>query len=225
VFRNDNGVYRAEPLLAFEWLDHGFGTRHATGWAPPERTATLQQIHSAAILLAATQTGCQGEGDALVTNRPGVTVAVRTADCVPVLLVDTRHRAVAAIHAGWRGTAQAIAAAAVKRMSAEFGSTPQDIHAAIGPAIGRCCYEVGPEVKNRLAPYLTGLSFETSSADEPVRVDLIEANLRQLADAGVPPARIYRASLCTQCREDEFFSYRRGRDTGRMVSAIALKPR
>lgn len=222
MFVRVDGVYRAEPLLGFPWLEHGFGSRHSDGWAPPEETVTLKQVHSGTVIVSSHRTGCLGEGDALVTERPGARLAIRTADCIPLLLVDPVRTVVAAVHAGWKGTAAAIAGATVERMAEQYGCDPERIHAAIGPGIGPCCYEVGPDVISRLAPFLPAMG----SMAEPAKVDLVEANLRQLQSAGVPRSRIYTASLCTQCRADEFFSYRRDRDTaGRMVSAIGIRPR
>ncbi len=219
-FEDSDGVIRAQALGRYAWLDHGFGTLHSEGWAPPERTATLKQIHSAAVIVAEAPAGCLGEGDALVTNVPGVKLAIRTADCIPVLMVDTRRRAVAAIHAGWRGTAAGIVAATVERMRAEFRSEPGDLHAAIGPGIGECCYEVGGEVLARMAPFLP----EVAQMSAPAKIDLVEANRRQALEAGLPEGQVYAARLCTQCDERRFHSYRRnGEKAGRMVSAIAIR--
>ena len=123
-----------------------------------------------------------GEGDALLEDQPGSVVAVKTADCIPILLVDERRRAVAAVHAGWRGTAARIAADAVAAMGERFGTRPEDLHAAIGPGIGACCYEVGPEVAAQFGGQGRG------------HIDLTAANRRQLEEAGVTP----RASLCVE---------------------------
>jgi YfiH family protein len=154
----------------------------------------------------------------LLENTPGASVAVKTADCVPILLVDRDRRAVAAVHAGWRGTVAEIARRAVEEMRREFGSDPSELEAAIGPGIGACCYEVGPDV---------GAHFRQHS--EPgregrARVDLAAANRRQLLEAGLDSARIYISGLCTMCRPDEFHSYRRDKqDAGRMFSFVGLR--
>jgi polyphenol oxidase len=113
--------------------------------------AVVHQIHSDVIRLVEKSPDTPLRGDALISNTPGVIVGVQTADCVPVLLADTRIRAVAAIHAGWRGTLARIAAKTLGRMSMEFGTRPADVVAAIGPAIHRCSYEVGPEVAQAFA--------------------------------------------------------------------------
>jgi hypothetical protein len=154
-----------------------------------------------------------GEGDALVENAPGTVVAVRTADCIPILLVDERNRAVAAVHAGWRGTAAHIAHHAIAAMRERFGTRPPDLHAAIGPGIGKCCYEVGPEVAAQFG--------EQGRA----HIDLAASNRAQLIQAGVTPGRVYASNLCTMCRADEFHSFRRDREAaGRMHSFAGIRP-
>jgi polyphenol oxidase len=193
----------------FEWVEHNFGTRDAI--STQEDMASLKQIHSAAVL-AAVQIGCVGEGDGLVTSTPGIAVSVRTADCLPVLLLDARGRAVAAVHAGWRGTAARIVPAAIERMRVEFGSQPEDIYAAIGPGIGKCCYRVGEDVARKF-----GL-------EEAGHVDLGKANRDQLIEAGVAEAHVDRLNLCTFC-DARFHSYRRDKDAaGRMISFIRIRP-
>jgi YfiH family protein len=202
-------MYRSELLNQFDWLEHGFGDRHDNSW-PAERLATLKQIHSK-MVLPAEGPGLAGEGDALVTDRPGLLIGVKTADCVPILLADSRTRAVAAVHAGWRGTSASIAGAALASMSARYGTVAADVYAAIGPCIGVCCYEVGSEVLPHLRP------------GEKQHLDLAAANLRQLVDAGVPESHISSAGLCTKCNE-QFHSYRRDREhAGRMISAVGIK--
>ena len=142
-YRDSDNIYRVTELDAFPWLVHGFGTRLSDIPAAFGQLATLKQIHSSSCVAAGGRAGVLGEGDALIENEPGSVVAVKTADCIPILLVDERLRAVAAVHAGWRGTAAQIAAGAVKAMAGRFGTRAEDLHAAIGPGIGKCCYEVG----------------------------------------------------------------------------------
>jgi YfiH family protein len=163
--------------------------------------------------------------DALVTDAARILVGVKTADCVPILLGDTRRRAVAAIHAGWRGTLALIIPKAIERMREEYGTHPTNIRAAIGPAAGACCYEVGREV---IEAFRAGFSdadeLLTPTRDGHARIDLQRANRNQLLAAGVPSERIHVAPLCTMCRTDLFFSYRRekllhGR-VGRLMSVI-----
>jgi YfiH family protein len=210
-YKDSRQIYRVTELDSLPWLMHGFGTRRARVPALFGNLATLRQIHSAACVLAAGRSGVLGEGDALLEDRPGSVVAVKTADCLPILLVDERHRAVAAVHAGWRGTVAGIAQRAVEAMGAQFGTLAGDLDAAIGPGIGACCYEVGPEVAAQFGQQGRG------------HVDLAAANRRQLMDAGVTPERIYASNLCTMCRGEEFHSFRRDQEAaGRLYSFAGI---
>lgn len=166
--------------------------------------------------------------DALATREPGVLLGVKTADCVPVLLADPRTGACAAVHAGWRGTLAGIVARALAKMTAEFGTQPADVRAAVGPAARACCYEVGPEVvaafRERFADADT---LFTPTSEGRALADIQRANREQLTRAGVAPERIHALPLCTICRPDLFFSYRRDRPihgrTGRLLSVIGLR--
>jgi YfiH family protein len=201
-------VIYSSLLAGIPWLQHGFGTRIDP--LSQDDMASLRQIHSAVVLVSA-QTGVAGEGDALVTNVPGVPVSVRTADCYPVLLADRKSQAVAAIHAGWRGTAAQIAQAALRAMSESFGTRPADVIAAVGPGIGGCCYEVGLEVAQQFGLQQAGC------------IDLAAANRNQLIAAGVPAASIDVTGGCTRCDARLFHSFRRDREhAGRMVSFIEV---
>jgi len=178
----------------------------------------LKQIHSDRVERVDGGRGYLGEGDALVTDRPGVLIGVRTADCVPILIADPEHHAVAAVHAGWRGTVEDIAAKAVSRLTNEYGCNPQDLHAALGPSIGPCCYEVGPEVAARFRTWLSDLPD-----GKRAYLDLSEVTQRQLTQAGLNPANIYAGSPCTNCGPAELHSYRRdGPKAGRMIAAIGV---
>jgi hypothetical protein len=214
-------VYRVTELDTFPWLLHGFGTRLANIPARFAQLATLKQIHSSSCVAAEGRTGLLGEGDALLENQPGSVVAVKTADCIPVLLVDERLRAVSAVHAGWRGTVAGIVAEAVAAMGKRFGTRPEDLHAAIGPGIGQCCYEVGPEVAARFGVRERGQGRGQGRA----HIDLSAANRRQLEEAGVTPGRVYASNLCTMCRAEELDSFRRDREAaGRMYSFAGIRP-
>jgi YfiH family protein len=221
LFRKDsNEIYRVAAFDQFDWLEHGFGTRHTHGWPDADRIAMVRQVHSASIIVAENGAGYIGTGDALITNLPGRTVGVRTADCVPILLVDSEHRAVAAVHAGWRGTAQRIVMCTISALAVRYWTTPSQLYAAIGPAIGSCCYEVGADVASKFAEWLP----ELKGSSQPVRLDLEETNRRQLALAGLSPERIFTAGMCTSCTPDAFHSYRRDREqSGRMISAIGIR--
>jgi YfiH family protein len=163
--------------------------------------------------------------DAVVTDRPRVLVGVKTADCVPILLADSRTGACAAVHAGWRGTVSRIVARALEGMSAEYGTRAGDVRAAIGPAAGGCCYEVGQEVVEAFQERLPNATeLFTPTRVGHALIDLQRANRDQLIATGVPAEAIHIAPLCTMCRTDLFFSYRREKSlygrTGRLMAVI-----
>jgi YfiH family protein len=213
-YRDSTNIYRVTELDEFPWLLHGFGTRLsdvAEQLAPFAELATLKQVHGSLCVAAEGRSGVLGPGDALLENNPCSVIAVKTADCIPILLADERQHVVAAVHAGWRGTAARIAMRAVEAMQERFGSMPADLHAAIGPGIGKCCYEVGAEVMQQFGGQGSG------------RLDLTAENARQLAEAGVTRGRIYASNLCTMCRSEEFHSFRRDKDAaGRMYSFAGI---
>jgi YfiH family protein len=211
-YKDPRQVYRSSELDALPWLIHGFGTRQSDIPGRFANLATVKQIHSAICVAAEGRCGVLGEGDALLEDQPGSAIAIKTADCIPILLVDQRHRAVAAVHAGWRGTVARIAARAVEAMRQRFGAEPRDLHAAIGPGIGKCCYEVGAEVAAEF-----GERGRT-------HISLPDANRSQLLEAGVTPGRIYASNLCTMCLAEEFHSFRRdGEAAGRLYSFAGIR--
>jgi YfiH family protein len=197
-----------EFQTALPWLEHGFGTRlsdHET-----VTSAAVRQIHSN-LVLSVDQPGVAGDADALVTRTPGLALSIRTADCYPILLADPVTRSIAAIHAGWRGTADRIVRRTIAQMHLAFGSVAADLHAAIGPGIGVCCYEVGADVARRF------------DVEGRAKIDLAEANRRQLVESGVPAVQIHSIGRCTHCEPELFHSYRRdGGQAGRMVSFIRV---
>ncbi len=220
---------------------------HALG-ATEMPLVTLRQIHSDVAHIISAPPAEPPKGDALATSASGLLLAVQTADCIPILLVDPRHRAVAAIHSGWRGTVARIAAKALGRMQMEFATKPADVLAAIGPGIGQCCYEVGPDVVKEFAaqspqarswfegpfdalasgedpnplPWLTMMPPGHQPPPPRCHLDLKAANAALLTDASVSPKNIFVSELCTFCHPDLFFSYRRERTTGRMMSVIGI---
>ena len=210
------------------------------------RLAAIDQIHSDVVRLCDLKTGPPYKADASITNRPGLVLAVQTADCVPILVVDPQKRAVAAIHAGWRGTLGRIAEKTVGRMRQEFGSKPEELLAAIGPSIGPCCYEVAAEFVGKFAAQFAdaGEYFdEPRSGEEPnplewlnmappghqpppknVHLDLRKANRSQVLAAGLRAQNVFVSDLCTGCRTDLFFSYRKeGTKSGRLMSVVGLR--
>ena len=206
----------------------------------------LKQIHSDAIRCVSTVPAEPPHADALTTDTVGLLLSVQTADCVPILLVDPKKRAVAVIHAGWRGTLARIALKSVGRMIQEYGSKPSHLIAAIGPSIGPCCYEVGVELVTQFtAQFAEGAEYfdEARTGDEPnpiqwlnmkppghqpppknVRLDLRKANVSQLKSAGLRLANIYVSDLCTACNTGLLFSYRKeGPVSGRLLAAVGMK--
>jgi len=149
------------------------------------------------------------EADGLATNVPGVALCIFSADCVPVLLFDPVKRAAAAVHAGWRGTAAVIAAVAVETLEREFGSCPADLRAAVGPAIGKCCFETDSDVPAAMEAALGGLALPfMARAGEKWQLDLKAINAAILARAGLSPERIDVSEACTCCQHQRFWSHR-----------------
>ena len=221
---DDAAMVRCNRGLMMDVVQAGSSTPGAT-------LVTVSQIHSAAIhkVDASRMTAVPGmTGDGLVTATPGLVLGILTADCVPVLIADKRLRVVGAFHAGWRGTVQRIVEKGVAEMSGSFGSSPVDLEALIGPAIGACCYTVGSEVEERFRtefPYAAELMSRNAGAGEgTVQMDLREANRRQLTAAGVSAMNIHLAGGCTSCEPQRYFSHRQsGGITGRMMSVIGIR--
>ena len=210
------------------------------------KLVSLLQFHSDTIAHFEAAPTEPSRADASVTKIPGLLLAVQTADCVPILVVDPQNRAIAAVHAGWRGTLARIVEKAIGSMQMKFGSQAADLLAAIGPAIGGCCYEVGTEVAAAFSgQFANAAEFfdELRTGDEPnplqwlnmmppghqpppkkVLLDLRKANRAQLLGAGVPAGNIFVSDLCTGCRRDLLFSYRKeGAETGRMMAVIGIR--
>ncbi|MBV8052089.1 MAG: peptidoglycan editing factor PgeF [Acidobacteriaceae bacterium] len=210
---------------------------------------TLRQIHSDLIHHVNAVPEHHLTGDGLITSTPRILLAIQTADCLPLILVDTTQRAVGVFHAGWRGTLKRIAQKGVGEMRRLFGTKPENIKAAIGPGIHSCCYEVGIEVREQFESqfaYAADLFREVKESDSvrekypllfltarapghselPTRIflDLVEANRRQLMDAGVSAKNIIASELCTACRPDLLFSYRAEKGlTGRMMGVVGIR--
>jgi YfiH family protein len=210
---------------------------------------TLRQVHSDIIHCVDSMPSAQLVGDGLITATPGLLVAIQTADCIPVIVVDTKRHAVGVFHAGWRGTVKRIVEKGVGEMVRCFGSRPRDLKAAIGPGISGCCYEVGEEVRTKFESqfaYAADLFREVKDSD-PVRekypllfltarapghselpkkifLDLVEANRRQLIAAGVPKKNVETSGLCTNCHPEMLFSYRAEKGkTGRMMGVAGIR--
>ncbi len=197
----------------------------------PEKIVTTRQEHTTRIRRVGKEDGGTGfvrprfpEGvDGLVTNEPGLTLFTFFADCVPILLCDPTRKAVGAVHSGWRGTVGKIAAAAVEKMAAEFGSDPGDIHAAIGPHIGKCCFQVDtPVYEEFLAAFPKQGGCVFAKKDEKYYIDLSRAVEETLKEAGV--GHISNMHICTACNDTEFFSHRKtGGKRGCFAALIKLR--
>lgn len=213
---------------------------------------TLRQIHSTLTRRVGRQSAGErvvSAGDGLMTDKPGLLLGIQTADCIPVLIADRKRGAVAAFHAGWRGTLARIVENGVGRMRLEFGSEPRDLIAAIGPGIGQCCYSVGEEVLHEFRSqflYADDLFLDVYSSD-PIKnkypmlfltarapghsdigpglhLDLKEANRRQLLDAGLRANAISVVADCTSCHTERYFSHRGEHGfTGRLLSVIGAR--
>jgi YfiH family protein len=196
----------------------------ALGRAPADHVEAAQ-AHGAGVAPAgAADRGGTIEGaDGLVAGDARLVLAVHCADCVPLLLADVRRGAVAAVHAGWRGTAAGVAGAAVRALREEHGSDPGDLIAAIGPAIGPCCYEVDAPVYERFAPWPWRDRVFAPSRPGHWRLDLWAANRLQLEAAGVPAGAVYAVGLCTADHRALFYSHRRDGRTGHMAAVIAAR--
>lgn len=193
--------------------------RVASALRPSGELLLLKQVHGASVRRAP-WTG-RPEADAAVAEAPGLVVGIETADCLPILVVDPVRRAVAAAHAGWRGTAAGVARAAVGALVAG-GSRAEDLVAATGPCIGPCCYEVGDELRSAFGE--KGAEFFRPGPRGRPHLDVRAANERQLREAGLAPSRIHSVDDCTRCRADLYHSYRRdGRQAGRMINYIGFR--
>jgi polyphenol oxidase len=235
-----------EPLL--EWAEHLFTTRDWTlgrgmaaaggdGWhevasaldVAPDRLRRLRQVHGATVVVAGREGAVLPDADIIISKSSDVAVAVQAADCVPLLIADRRTGAVAAAHAGWRGLAAHVPGETVKALSRTFGTRPEDLLAAIGPAIGRCCYEVGADVGDAIARAFPDREtvkswFSASRTNGKWMFDTWASARAQLETSGIPPEQIFAPELCTASHPDAFCSYRRdGPPAGRMAAAI--KPR
>ena len=166
------------------------------------------------------------ESDAIITNQPGVMIGVCVADCTPILLLDPEKGVIAAVHAGWQGTAAKLAAKTVAGMQTMFGCDPKKLQAFIGPSIGKCCYEVDAPVRQAFVQ--NGVSWDTcaeNSGEGTWRLDLVAANRDLLIGAGLSATRIQSSDMCVCCHYELFFSYRRDSgETGRQMGFIMLKP-
>lgn len=215
----------------------------------PWPIVTSRQIHSDLIHCVSSRPDHPPAGDGFITRTPGLLVGVLAADCLPIIVVDGKQRAVGVFHAGWRGTMKRIVEKGVGEMRRHFGSGPSDLKAVIGPGIRDCCYQVGPEIRDKFESqfaYAKSLFRETKDSDEvrekypllflnqrapghgelpkKIFLDLAEANRRQLVDAGIGEKNISDVDFCTSCRSELFFSHRADKGvTGRMMAVVGIR--
>jgi len=209
----------------------------------------VRQLHSDLIHCVSEIPEAGLTGDGLITQTPGLLLAILTADCLPVILVDVKRQAVGVFHAGWRGTVKRIVEKGVGEMQRYFGTLPRNIKAAIGPGVHGCCYTVGPEVRTQFESqfeygsklfreveesdpvrekypllFLTARAPGHSELPKKIYLDLAEASRRQLVAAGVPAKNIHASPLCTSCQTDLLFSYRAEKGiTGRMMAVAGIR--
>jgi len=194
----------------------------------PHQVVKVQQVHGDSVLVVDKElVGREGfPCDAMVTNLPGHALVTSTADCLPILLFDPQQRAISSVHAGWRSTVKRIAEKAMNTMVKAYNTDPQDVIAIIGPGIGVCCYEVDDPVIELLSQaFPHWQAFATAKTNGRFNLDLSGINAKMLEETGLRQEHILKLDLCTACRPDLFYSYRREKPrTGRMLSLIMLKP-
>jgi YfiH family protein len=229
---------------AHDGVSHFFGTRnyapvsYETGVPVSEPgirddawTVSVKQVHGTdALIVDRPVTGAErfeGGWDALITDQPGVTVVVRTADCVPVLLYDRRRKAVASVHAGWRGALAGIVTKTIELMVARFAIQLSDLRVSIGPSAGPCCYEVDHAVLDPLRRSRRDWpAVVRDDRGSKARLDLKALVRSQTSELGIPQEQITVVNVCTICHPELFYSYRReGRVNGTMLSGISLVSR
>jgi YfiH family protein len=207
-------LFPGEWTLAGCWQVHGNDVRvvHTIEEAKPAENTLGETVYC----------------DVIVSDAKGVLAGVKTADCVPILIGDPETRAFAAVHAGWRGTLATAVIAGVDRLAKEYDARPEDLRVAIGASAGPCCYEVGSEVIEAFSSkFVDGEKLFTPTREGHARVDLLKANRDQLISIGVKPERIHIAPICTMCRTDLFFSYRKEKSihgkVGRLMAVVGRK--
>jgi len=225
------GYLTAKPFERIPFLVHGFGTRI---WTEVDMDTTpgltdfhhvsLRQTHSDIIRIITKIPRGRLEGDSLVTDRPGILLIIKTADCLPALVVDRQNRVVAAVHCGWRGMLKKILAKTLRTMHRHYDSNFASLSVVLGPCIDKACYEVGEDVLEKFANegLPNGYFDRHPSKKEKYLFDIRGANRAQILALGVPEENIFSIDLCTHCDSD-LFSYRRDRDyAGRLVNFIGI---
>jgi YfiH family protein len=231
--KDENGITYLQ-LPVFRRIRHVFCTRTvgeevslAALGIPSGRLLTLRQVHGAEVLIFEENTKAaltySLPYDAVITDKKRVALGIWTADCLPILMVDRSQKIIAAVHAGWRGIWRGVIERTVNAMIKTFESSPADIVAGIGPGIGPCCYEVQQDVVSLFRNSYGSPDQLIQEREGRSYLDLSRAAQLELSKAGIPPANIDTIPLCTCCREDLFFSFRRDKQPGRQLSFIMLR--
>lgn len=220
-------------LPLFRRTRHAFGTKTRKGekklcaalGIPAGRLLTLRQVHGAEVLIFKENPKALTYPlpyDAVITDKKRVALGIWTADCLPILMIDRSKKVIGAVHAGWRGMWRGVVQKAARTMIEAFESTPEDILAGIGPGIGPCCYEVGTDVQSLFQDASDSSHQFIQEREGRTYLDLSRAAQLELSHVGIPPENIEAIPLCTACRKDLFFSYRRDNKTGRQLNFIML---
>lgn len=231
--KEENGITYLQ-LPVFRRIRHAFCTRTggeevslAALGIPPGRLLTLRQVHGAEVLIFEENTKAaltySLPYDAVITDKKRVALGIWTADCLPILMVDRSQKIIAAVHAGWRGIWRGVIEKTVHAMMKTFASSPADIVAGIGPGIGPCCYEVQQDVVSLFRNSYGSPDQLIQEREGRSYLDLSRAAQLELSKVGIPPDNIETIPLCTRCREDLFFSFRRDKRPGRQLSFIMLR--
>jgi polyphenol oxidase len=230
-----NGSFVEIPRLSrVPWLAHGFGTAEfsendlrSLGDSQGFRAVILNQTHSASIHKVDAMPAKKLSGDGLMTAVAGLALVIKTADCLPAFLVDETHKAVAAVHCGWKGTQKRILERAVREMAAAYGSEPGSLVVGLGPCIGPECYEVGRDVRDGFvqAGFPEAVFWQSPTSADKFLLNLRQANIWLLEAAGIGRGSIFSVDACTRCRP-ELLSFRRDHDsTKRMFSFVVIRAR
>jgi YfiH family protein len=229
---SEHDAYLTLPeLSAVPGLVHGFGTRALTMEGLSRDPGfgdflpvVMRQVHSDIIRVLAAKPNTPLVGDALVTDRPGFLLCVKTADCLPLLVADRKSGVCAAVHCGWKGTSKGLAAKVIRVFKEEFRCAPASLLAAMGPAIGPDCYEVGEDVVEEFDGSQRGApSCFLPLGSGKYLLNLRRANRIQLEGEGIPSEQIFSLDVCTHCHP-QFYSYRRNRqECGRLINFIGRK--
>lgn len=237
-YKNEILYFQIEGFNIKNKFNHIFSTR--IGWdqkeifqdmskvmdIPAEKIYRAKQVHGRDILVIKDQDYkniLKEEKDGFITNVPGIALATYHADCVPIYFFDTERDVIGLAHAGWKGTLNNISKAIIESMVKDFNSKVEDIIVGIGPSIGVCCYEVGQDLIKLFSEKYSNNIHIFIEKDEKIYLDLWKVNKINLIELGIKEENIYHSNICTSCRTDKLYSYRKEKGTkNRMIAAIGL---